>query len=79
MHAKLELVKVQKITVSKETVTELEALLEEAKSGTLTGLAYVALHSGADFSYNALGRARLAPSHTSGAVGKLRHFLDLLI
>jgi hypothetical protein len=79
MHAKFELVKVQKITVSQETVTELETLLDEARSGKLTGLAYVALHRGADFSFNARGRARFVPSHTLGILGRLEKLLDSLI
>ena len=75
----LELVAIKPLTVSDETITELETLLAEAKTGQLTGLAYVALHRGADFSYNARGRARRTPTHTLGALGKLRQYLDGLI
>lgn len=79
MHAKLELVQVRRIEVSAETVAELETLLAEAKSGALTGLAYVALHQGADYSVNARGRARFAPTHTIGAIESLKQFLSRLL
>lgn len=75
----LELVKVKPITVSAETVSELETLLAEARSGKLTGLAYVAMHRGSDFSVNARGRARLIPTHTLGALESLRQFVSKLV
>lgn len=79
MSTNLQLVKVNPLTVSAETVSELETLLAEAKAGQLTGLAYVAMHRGADFSVNVRGRARFIPTHTLGALESLRRLVSDLI
>lgn len=79
MGPNLQLVKVNPLTVSAETISELETLLAEAKAGQITGLAYVALHRGAEFSVCARGRARFIPTHTLGALESLRQFVAKMI
>lgn len=66
-------------TISQETVDELEELVKEAKAGTITGIAYVAMHRGADISFNAAGRARFVPVYTLGAVESLKQYISSLL
>ena len=51
---------------STETVETLLRLLSEARAGQVVGLAYVALHSGARYSGDVVGRARAFPLYTLG-------------
>lgn len=78
MSAKLVCLK-SVIRASEETIKELEALLDEAKAGTLTGIAYVAVHQGSDYSLNARGAARLCPVYTLGMLRSLEHLITSLI
>lgn len=50
--------KLIKAAVDSQLVEALSALLEEAKAGRITGLAYVTLEPGAGFSADVLGSAR---------------------
>lgn len=61
-----------------ETIHELETLLEEARQGQITGIAYVALGRGSAFSIQASGRARLMPTYSVGAVHVLLDYLTKL-
>lgn len=63
---------------SLETVRELEQLLEEAKAGSLTGIAYVALHNGAGMSENVLGRCKTFPILCVGMLHHLIKYVDSL-
>ena len=54
--------------VSKDTVDELAALLQEARAGKVIGLAYVALHKGQVFTADYVGQAKAAPIFTLGAI-----------
>lgn len=65
--------------VNNETVRELEELLEQAKQGNLTGVAYIATHAGANFSLNATGRARYVPAYSLGALKALESLLFTLM
>lgn len=60
---------------SKETIEALTALLAEAKAGEVIGIAYVAFHAGTEYTGDALGSAKLAPSLTIGTLYKLAHRL----
>lgn len=59
-------------TVSHETVAALEALLQEAQAGKITGLAYVAIHQGGDFTADAVG---LQNSTMFWGLARLKHHL----
>jgi hypothetical protein len=53
---------------SKRLVEALRYLLREAEAGRVTGLAFVALHAGPEFSTGVIGRARHSPTLTRGMV-----------
>jgi hypothetical protein len=53
---------------SKCTVEALKYLLREAEAGRVTGLAFVVLHAGPDFSTGVIGRARHSPTLTRGMI-----------
>lgn len=79
MHAKLVSLKAPSKLASQETIQELEWLLAQAKSGSLTGIAYTAMHFGGSISCNVKGRSRLIPLFTLGAVETLKVFVCGLI
>lgn len=79
MKAELVLIKSGNPVVSPETVQELEWLLKEARAGALTGIAYTSLHYGGKVTVNAVGRARLIPMFTMGAVDTLKTFVSNLV
>lgn len=73
-----EIVNLVPLVVSQATVAELEALLAEARAGTLVGLYYTALHRGGRFSSNVVGDARNCPVLMLGTIpGLSQYLLDL--
>jgi len=76
-----ELIQLKRVvtSVSGETIRELESLLQDAKQGKVTGLALVAMHDGADFTMNVVGRARFAPVYTLGMIQTLQGLIQTLI
>jgi hypothetical protein len=62
-----------------ELVRELEELLQDAKAGVLHGFAYVAMHSGPEFSINAVGSAKTIPAYSLGALRALEDYLFKLM
>jgi hypothetical protein len=56
---------------SPETVKVLRYLLGEAEAGRVTGLAFVALHQGNDYSTGVIGHSREIPTITRGMVKML--------
>lgn len=69
----------KEMPVSSETVQALENLLQEAKKGHLTGIAYVALHTGAGMSQDVLGRCRGIPILTLGMLQMIQKYVQTLI
>lgn len=67
-----EVIHLARSPVSRRTVDELAALLHEARSGEVVGLAYVALHRGQVFTADYVGHAKVVPVYTLGAI----HFLS---
>jgi hypothetical protein len=57
--------------VDEQTVKTLSELLEQAKAGRLTGLAYVAVHPDSRYSGDVIGRCRAFPLYTRGVVAAL--------
>jgi hypothetical protein len=51
---------------SSDTVEVLKYLLREAEAGKITGLAFVAIQHGPDYSTGVIGRARQTPTLTRG-------------
>ncbi len=51
---------------SQETIDALTALLAEARSGAVVGLAYVAVHKEDEFTADVLGTAKTSPVLTIG-------------
>jgi hypothetical protein len=56
---------------SEETVQTLRYLLEEAVAGRVTGMAFVAIHAGQDYSTGIVGHAKAIPTLTRGMVKML--------
>lgn len=52
--------------ISLETVEALSLLLSQAQAGQITGLAYVALHKGHEYSADSVGRCQDLPALTRG-------------
>ncbi len=65
--------------LNSDLIRELEELLQEAKSGSLHGFAYVAMQSGPEFSINAVGSARTIPAYSLGALRALEDYLFKLM
>lgn len=63
----------------KATVEALTKLLEQAKKGSVVGFAYVALHQGAMYSGDVIGRAKQFPIYTLGLTRALEQLLSSLI
>jgi hypothetical protein len=63
----------------KATVEALTKLLEQAQKGAVVGLAYIALHQGAAYSGDVIGRAKSFPIYTLGLVRALEHLLSSFI
>jgi len=76
-----ELIQLKRVvpSISGETIRELESLLMDAKQGKVTGLALVAMHDGADFTMNVVGRARFVPVYTLGMLHALQGLIQSLI
>lgn len=55
-------------SVSSDTVDVLRYLLRLAEDGKLTGLAFVAIQHGPDYSTGVIGRARQSPTLTRGMI-----------
>lgn len=53
-------------TVDQPTVDALTKLLEDARRGSVVGVAYVALHHGSDYSGDVVGQAEAHPLFTLG-------------
>lgn len=62
--------------VDQHTVDTLNKLLEEARSGKIVGIAYVALHQGPDYSGDVIGHARQHPIFTLGVVKALERLVE---
>ena len=54
--------------LSTDTVDALRYLLREAEAGRITGLAFVAIQIGHDYSTGVIGRARYTPTLTRGMI-----------
>lgn len=68
-----KLVVLQSRVVSHETVAALEYLLSQARSGAIVGMAFVALHSGREYSSGVLGHCKHEPTLTLGMIDALAH------
>ena len=55
-----------------DTVSCIETLLEHAKNGSLTGLAFVAFMDGSGYIVDACGEATEKPHHTLSMIDRLR-------
>lgn len=62
--------------VSKDTIQALTYLLQEARAGNITGLAYVAMHKANDFSIDHAGEVR---SYPLASIGAIRILADELV
>ena len=57
--------------VSRDTIERLEQLLEEAKSGKLQGMAFVAIYEHRNFKVKVCGEADRSPVFARGALASL--------
>lgn len=64
---------------SEEVVRALEELLQQARSGNLIGLAWVAMHAGYEYSVDVAGETRRCPTFTRGMLMKLDDELSKLL
>lgn len=65
--------------ISQETISALRFLLHEARGGRISGIAYVAIRRGQDFSADFAGRAEDCPTLTRGALRALDDELSKFI
>lgn len=65
--------------VSEETVRVLEELLEEARSGRVRGIAFVALEARGAYTAHATGLAALDPTRTRGTLFALAAKLEQIM
>jgi hypothetical protein len=66
-------------SVDQETVDTLWKLLQEAHQGQITGLCYVVIHRGQDYSGDVVGRARGFPAFALGMIRALEHRITQLL
>lgn len=57
--------------MSSETIEALGMLIDQARSGDVVGIAFVALHATGEFSTGITGRARQRPVLTRGMLDEL--------
>lgn len=62
-----------------DTVTQLETLLAEAKSGGLIGVAYVAMRQPSSYTIGIAGETRRSPTYTRGMLCRLDDELASLL
>jgi hypothetical protein len=62
-----------------ELELQVERLLEEIRSGEVTGLAFVALQNGAAFKVGCHGRAKKLPVYTLGTICILKEHIATLV
>jgi hypothetical protein len=65
--------------VSRDTVETLETLLDQAKTGSLIGMAFVVMYSGREYIASAVGEAHRNPTFTRGMLRALDEQLGNLL
>lgn len=65
--------------LSSDTVKALELMLEEARTGDLIGIAYVAMYRRREYTASATGEARRNPTFTRGMLAALDDVLGEMV
>lgn len=79
MGARNPLLRVVQLSTNQETIETLAALLQDAKSGKITGIVYAAMHRQEGYSADVIGRARSFPIMALGILHILQERLSQLL